>query len=63
MTDPVLAPLSRADTLKLKAAIYNLVDSVKACSGSDLVELHKAGMLPEGCLQYILAVRNGRGEA
>lgn len=55
--DKLIDVLSRADALKLSAALYNLVDSVKGCSQEDLQELYKAGRLPEDCLKFVLSTR------
>lgn len=57
MQDPVISALSRADDIKLRSAIYNLQDSLKACSKQDLIELNKAGRLPDGCLGFVLTCR------
>ena len=57
MQDPVIQALSRADDLKLRAAVHNLQDSLKGCSKADLLELNKAGRLPDGCLQFVLTCR------
>ncbi len=57
MKDVLLEVMSKADALKLSAALFNLVDAVKGCDEKELQELHRAGRLPMLCLEYVLSRR------
>ncbi len=59
MNDKLLDVLSRADDLKLRSALHNMVDAVKGCSEEDLKVLHEAGRLPDECVKFILSRRKG----
>lgn len=60
MSDPLLQILNKVDTLKLKASIFGLSESVKNCSDDELHMLNKAGMLPIGCLMHIFGIRGSK---
>lgn len=58
MNDELLSVLhNKVDDHMLRTALNQLLESTKLCNERELELLHKAGKLPTGCMNFVIACR------